>query len=70
MTVKLNSTKKSFLNQLLRVISEIDIRKGELVNVDCKKCVIEYTLPENYCVGSKDWGGYEKTREEKTRWKV
>jgi len=55
MTCKLTGlTKENFLPNLLSVAAEVDLKKGKLVNVDCKKCVIEYTLPENYCVGTKD----------------
>ena len=58
MTCKLTGlTKENFLNQLLETISIIDLKKGKLVRVDCDNYIIEYELPENYCVGTKDWGG-------------
>ena len=58
MTCKLTGlTKDNFLPNLLSVAAEVDLKKGKLVKVDCESYVIEYELPENYCVGTKDWGG-------------
>jgi len=55
MTCKLTGlTKENFLPNLLRVTAEVDLKKGKLVRVDCDNYIIEYTLPENYCVGTKD----------------
>ena len=36
------------------ITAEVDLKKGKLVRVDCESYVIEYELPENYCVGTKD----------------